>query len=77
MNEEEIERIVESSKRMQAVAEFTNDDEVGELLEKMAEAILNVVTAMQEKTELDDLEISSSVAGSCAGIVISYFLEFE
>jgi uncharacterized membrane protein YqgA involved in biofilm formation len=77
MDNEQIEKIVESSKRMQEVGEFISSTANDALLDNFTEAVLNVAVAMREQTERDDLEIVSAIVGSVAGILIGWTTEYE
>lgn len=74
MNEEEIERIVESSKRMQAIAEFTTAQSTDELLDLLSKAVMLLAMAMRDETELDTVEIASAITGSVSGIMVAWVL---
>jgi hypothetical protein len=77
MDEEQIERIVESSKRMQEVSEFTSNTANDDLFDSLAETALNVAIAMREQTECSDIEIISSVVGSISAILVGWIIEYE
>jgi hypothetical protein len=72
MDEETIERIVESSKRMQEVAEFTTSDDTGVLLDTMTKVVMMLAMTMKDQTNLDDVEIASAVTAAVAGMLIAW-----
>lgn len=77
MDADRIERIVEGSKRMQEIGEFTTSEDANELMEGLAEVVIGLFQAMQEATELTDIEIVSAIVGSTSGILVGWVTEFE
>lgn len=77
MNDEQIERIVETSKRMQEIGEFTSSTANDGLFDALIEAVLNVAMAMQEQTERDDVEIVSAIIGAASAVLVGWVTEYE
>ena len=72
MDEDQIEQIVATSRRMQEVGEFIAHEESRELFEELGLAVLRVAASMREKTELGDDEIAAACVGSVTAVLIGW-----